>query len=1163
MDLGLLHSRKNHLLLFTIILLTRLKPLNFSNCECDGLYSKDCFNDIIKFDNHKYKAGQISTNNKNDLIIEYSEESPGDFRLFYSLKENGRGFFQNEAVTKEMALHIDKKYKRDESINAFVSLESDTEKEKQYLLSISSDLSMTEIHDMEEGTYQQWLTTDFLNIEKERYIFSLRFTFLEWKDTNVYFLIYIQKAGTDSEGKDFSNSYTISKFSLKKENGLINVNHLNQIEDKSAYNVRIVSAIIVYEYDILIVSYILENTSKLRLKFYNSTLSEINSCDVDPVINPGIGLFFKMVLCKEDYFAIIYFMDGKDEYAIKLKFARIRKLEVLKTFYLESTQAHYGLGVNLKSDITMNDFIKLNDERFAFVSTIDYNELFIIIVETFNSYRIINYKKYQFSLGDSLKFTKDLYLGIYKGFLLFTSTLTSIIDTTNDYFSYLIFFGYANGTDFIIDISPYMADIEGYNPDSDLVKFLLDYASIDNNIFNYNFIRKVKLISFPQEIRIYNKENLSQPITERTIIDEGKYILMQNKEIIKTNKFYEIHYQYMVQEPNSYVDSKISYDKGQILFGRINKLSMKLCHEFCETCIQLGISNDNQYCLNCLENYRYNYLSYFNIIQSNCVPEGYYNDKETGHLTECNSVEYKYYYNKTDNNKRICFKYDYECPTAYNNLDPYTNECFNYIYSLYEDIPEFYIENIIENLASILNAYVFLDITKNPQIFNTKHSTHSPIDLISSLNNIKRENRQYYEFYREIREILGKTRDLHFNIYSFMSPNRKILEGVSGCIPFSFMVNKDPSDNKIKVFIEYFEDCAKYYNDDIKEYVKLKSQNKTPLKLINGKDPFEYIQNWGRNFFSPKSPHGHFSFVKKNIYSFYFHLYPLTPEELNIKYEFESKDGKEDFIILDYYILMPKIPQLKKIYNYNNDLFFNLDNDQFLLFFKEEIKKYYNNINIPNIFEMFEKYNKNNGILNKNPITNNVIKWDFETNEKDGIKCRVDEDNKVNVFLQQNFKLHIDNTTDIILKCMELFYSNDYPIIGIENQNGGGEIFLAKIFHQLLQLKILDRMHFSGRNDDLYIQAIKNFTGIIVNIETCKTIHNLDDLMNGGIIDDYSTQNKSISHKRTKTFDFGNEEFIKIIHDKRKYFKDKGHLKRPRILLYSLIVFLSVQQVYL
>ena len=227
--------------MFIIILLTRLKSFNSEGALLD---SKDCFNDIIKFDNNKYRAGQICTNNKNDLIIEYSDESPGDSRLFYSLKEDGRGFFPNEALTKEITLPNNKIYKRYESINAFISLESDLEKEKQYLLSISSDLSVTEIHDMEKGTYQQWLTTDFLNIDKDRYIFSLRFTFLEWKNT-------------DSEGKDFSNSYTISKFSFTKERGVIKVNHLKQIEDKTMYNVRVVSATIVYKYDILIVSYII------------------------------------------------------------------------------------------------------------------------------------------------------------------------------------------------------------------------------------------------------------------------------------------------------------------------------------------------------------------------------------------------------------------------------------------------------------------------------------------------------------------------------------------------------------------------------------------------------------------------------------------------------------------------------------------------------------------------------------------------------------------------------------------------------------------------------------------------------------------------------------------------------------------------------------------
>ena len=493
-----------------------------------------------------------------------------------------------------------------------------------------------------------------------------------------------------------------------------------------------------------------------------------------------------------------------------------------------------------------------------------------------------------------------------------------------------------------------MADVDGYDSNNDLVKFLLDNASIDNNIFSYNLIRKIKLISVPKEIIIYNKNDLTKAVTDGTIIDEGKYIIYQNKEIIKTNKLYELEYQYMVQEPNSFVGDSYSYGNGQILYGRVNKISMKLCHEFCETCKQLGVSNNKQYCMSCLEPYTYNYFNYFNSSQSNCVPEGYNNDIETGELIECKSVEYKYYYNKTDNNKRICFKYDYECPISYNYMDKNSTECYNYIYSLYEDLPEFYIDYVISNLVSIINTYVFLDIAQNPQIFKTSHSTHSPIDLIDSLNNVKKDNRQYYEFYREIRQILGSVRDMHFNIYSYMSPNKKILEGVSACIPFSFIIDKDSHDNKIKVYIKYNEECAKYYSDEIKDYIKKKIETKTALKLINGKDPFEYVQNWGRNFHTMKSPHGHFSYIKTNIHLFYLPEYPFTPEELKVKFEFKSKDDKEDFIILDYYVLVPELPILNKMNN-NNKYFlssFNEDN-KFLEFFREEMKKYRNNVNIP------------------------------------------------------------------------------------------------------------------------------------------------------------------------------------------------------------------------
>ena len=173
MNFDLLIPRKNITFFFIILFLDQLKSFLLSNCKKeDDFNSQTCFNDIIKLDNKKYRAGQICTNGKNDLIIEYSDSSPGNSRLFYALKENGRGFFQNESPIKEITMSGDGIINRYESINAFISLESDINKEKQYLLSISSDKSLTEIHDMEEGTYQQWLTTDFLNIEKERYIIS-------------------------------------------------------------------------------------------------------------------------------------------------------------------------------------------------------------------------------------------------------------------------------------------------------------------------------------------------------------------------------------------------------------------------------------------------------------------------------------------------------------------------------------------------------------------------------------------------------------------------------------------------------------------------------------------------------------------------------------------------------------------------------------------------------------------------------------------------------------------------------------------------------------------------------------------------------------------------------------------------------------------------------
>ena len=48
-----------------------------------------------------------------------------------------------------------------------------------------------------------------------------------------------------------------------------------------------------------------------------------------------------------------------------------------------------------------------------------------------------------------------------------------------------------------------------------------------------------------------------------------------------------------------------------------------------------------------------------------------------------------------------------------------------------------------------------------------------------------------------------------------------------------------------------------------------------------------------------------------------------------------------------------------------------------------------------------------------------------------------------------------------------------------------------------------------------------------------------------GMIDDYSTNIKNITHKRTKIFDFGNNRFRQSLDGIRKNFLDKGKVKRP------------------
>ena len=144
-------------ILFIILILFPLQKCEYGNCNSNSNISdtSTCFNQIIKFSLYD-RAGQITMRNDGILLIEYS--NAGD-RIFYGLNTNGRGYFQNEATIKRVTNLPQKSTPagntngRFESKNILVSFFG-APRSTQYILSISSYHSLSELHDIDHDDYQ-------------------------------------------------------------------------------------------------------------------------------------------------------------------------------------------------------------------------------------------------------------------------------------------------------------------------------------------------------------------------------------------------------------------------------------------------------------------------------------------------------------------------------------------------------------------------------------------------------------------------------------------------------------------------------------------------------------------------------------------------------------------------------------------------------------------------------------------------------------------------------------------------------------------------------------------------------------------------------------------------------------------------------------------------
>ena len=748
-------NSKLKIFLFLLQFLLRINPSKSQCSNSLSIINTNCFNNIIKVENY-YRGAQFTTFKDGNMIIEYGKDQDNqhDYRLFYGLKKNGRSYFENDNPHKEIQISTSYNSKgRYEARNILLYLEEDNIRKKQYIFSTSSFDSLTELHDIEEGKYSVRSTRNIWDVG-ELEVFSYQYSLLELKENNknIYFMVFTRHE-TDTiqvggKPKDYSKTIIIKKFGIKSFDLINSYDEKKSISFTDNFNNRIVSSFLMEEKNILVLFYLRKmnneekdfKNAKYAIKFYDYDLNEKNEIIISnsDVTDPrsGEGLFFKGIHLKENLAAFLYYTKGYDLTTIQFNISSI--VENSGTFSFNNI-IEFNKDYGYVSDITLNEFIKVNDVQLAFITTKKivpstntyYFELHILLYDLYNDYKNIKIRQYWFNL-DQIQPIKELTAYVYNGFLIFSSTAVPELSyTSSNFFSILTFFGYPNGTDSTIDISPYLMDTGFYNNDN-IYTELMSKITVENNIFGYVIVPKINLVSIPKEILFYNITNGvkdANPLPNNTFFD-ANHVLNQNFQLNKTDQLYHIDYQYIVKEPdyNIFYPSSITEDHPTVnggydgsayynankktFYGRTNRLSFKLCHNYCGSCVEFSKNNNKQKCFTCLEDYKYDYWAYMGKYIANCVPQNMYfdlNSDGTGTLINCGN-DFNYLID-AKTNKRICFKSDEECPKEYSDYEQATKECHhipcNYE-SYYKNICTFSdnsIKDVLDKMRELITSY--------------------------------------------------------------------------------------------------------------------------------------------------------------------------------------------------------------------------------------------------------------------------------------------------------------------------------------------------------------------------------------------------------------------------------------------------------------------------
>ena len=345
-------------------------------------------------------------------------------------------------------------------------------------------------------------------------------------------------------------------------------------------------------------------------------------------------------------------------------------------------------------------------------------------------------------------------------------------------------------------------------------------------------------------------------------------------------------------------------------------------------------------------------------------------------------------------------------------------------------------KKIIDSTKILMNEYPFINILKDPPNIDGK-DYFEKVDIMKELDELQSiiENSQMnlYEYYQRYCKIIRDTNDLHIGFYY----DSNISLELSNTILISPFTIKTEIDKKSYLLhnelINYFE-----IESEIPFFEKIIEKENIQIKNINGQNPFDFIRNFCKDYYTFKNKNAKFSYTKLLLENyFYLTSCPLNSNEfyLNIEYE----DG--DYI---------NATLIGLFVDYNETYTNNQNYEYFMNFIKKEKenkrKGYFTN---RKLLKNYLKSKSNNKTIFRKLEEKEII-WDIEY---DYIKCRVDEENKVNVYYQNSFMIDFNSMYlfEELVLCQYNFLNNDYPIVVIQDANGGGYVHFSMFFQEIVQ----------------------------------------------------------------------------------------------------------------